>query len=225
MKQLETQFTQNDHLFTQVKRNDKAALYKRTNLEGGFVSYEVFAIKSKNDIEVYPNQTAMSRWAWCPVAEDRANNWFDRITKGDVVIPDIDPETGEALNSDNRSLDELPDVVVSTDTVQTQPVVVSTDDPTVPEDDIPVIDIPEVEATTDGGAVVTVAKVKKNKVLPNYNFPVGEFTQAQFANANGLPERGTVWGVLDKLVKDGKLNKVLKPLGKGRPSQIFTVKS
>ena len=229
MKQLETQFTQNDNVFTQVKRNDKAALYKRTNLEGGFVSYEVFAIKTKAEAEVYPNQTAMSRWAWCPVAEDRANLWFDRLTNGDVVIPEVDPETGEPLEAaDNRSLDELPDVIVSTDTVQTQPVVVANDDPTAPDVDVPVVEIPTVDVTPDGGAVVTVAKVVKNKVLPTYKFPnTAEWLRDDFAELNGMdhhPAHSDSYGPLAALVKAGKVVEVKKAkVGKGRPRSFYSV--
>ena len=228
MKQLETQFTQNDNVFVQVKRNDKAALYKRSTLEGGFVSYEVFAIKSKNDVEIYPNQTAMSRWAWCPVAEDRANLWFTRLTTGTVVIPEVDPETGDALEADNRSLDELPDVNVSVDTVQTQPVAVVVDDPTAPSVEVPVIDIPTVDMTPDGGAVVTVAKVAKNKVIPTYKFPnMAEWLRDDFAELNGMdhhPAHSDSYGPLASLVKAGKVVEVRKAkVGKGRPRSFYSV--
>ena len=238
MKTLETNFTLDNNQFTQIQRNDKAAIYKRETSEGTFVSFEVFAIRSKDGMEVYPNKIAMSRWAFCPVSEDRANNWFKKFTDGEIPIPDIDPMTGENNpTADNRSLDELPDVNVDINT-EIKSVVEDVINVEIPMDDnlsvvvdvpvvdspidIPVVDIPTVNLTPDGGAVVTVAKVKAPKSPVTWTIPIGEFTQAQFAVANGLPVRGVVWSRLDDLVKAGKLNEVLKQVAKGRPSQFFT---
>lgn len=231
MKQLETQFTQNDNVFTQLKRNDKAALYKRTNLEGGFVSYEVFAIKTKNGAEIYPNKIAvLKKWCYCPVAEDRANLWFDRFTNDEVTPAHVDPETGEPLEAaDNRSLDELPDVIVSTDVVTPTPtVVVVNDDPTAPDVEVPAVEIPVVDVTPDGGAVVTVAKVVKNKVLPTYKFPnTAEWLRDDFAELNGMdhhPAHSDSYGPLAALIKAGKVKELRKDkIGKGRPRSIYAV--
>lgn len=214
MKSLETTFTLDNHNFTQLKRNDKAALYKRETAEGTFVSFEVFAIMTKNDAEIYPNQRAVQmKWCFCPTSEDRANLWFDRFTNGDVVIPHVDPETGDPLEvADEQSLNEIPDVVVDTN-VETPAIEVPAVDPLA-------LDTPVVNPTPDGGAAVTVAKVTKSVVV--FNFPTGEFTQADFANANGLPERGVVWSKLDTLVQSGTLTKRFGKTGKGRPKAYFT---
>lgn len=254
MKQLENIVTiEGGHTATLVKRNDKAAIYKRETAEGQFVSFEVFALLTKDGMEIYPNQKAVqNRWCMCPTSEAKANTWFDRFTNGDVTIPNVDPVTGEPLEAaDTRSLDELPDVNVSVDVpapAVSEPVVVVTDipaepvavetpaepvvevptvevptvesDPTVPDVEVPTVEVPEVTATPDGGAVVTVAKVVNNVLT--MVIPTGEFTQAEFANANGLPERGVVWSKLDALVKLGKLSKRFGTTGKGRPKAFFT---
>lgn len=259
MKKLESIVTiEGGHTSTLVKRNDKSAIYRRETAEGQFVSFEVFAIMTKNGMEIYPNQTAVkNRWCMCPTSETKANTWFDRFTNGDVNIPNVDPVTGESIEKvDNRSIDELPDVNVSLDipaplgshdnpvmfsavdptdivSIPAEPVVVVTDilsesvavevpiveDPTAP-DDVPVVEVPEVTPTVDGGALVTVAKVTKAVVA--MVIPTGEFTQSEFATANGLPERGVVWSKLDTLVKAGTLSKRFGTTGKGRPKAFFT---
>lgn len=258
MKQLENILTIDaGHTATLVKRNDKAAIYKRETAEGQFVSFEVFAIMIKDGSEIYPNQKAVqNRWCVCPMTEAKANTWFDRFSNGEVTIPNVDPVTGESIEKvDNRSLDELPDVNVSID-ISTPVVVVNTvepadvveipevevilphgeivsapadsvpvvevptvEDPTAP-DDVPVVEIPEVTPTVDGGVTVTVAKV--NKGVVTMVIPTGEFTQAEFAVANGLPERGVVWSKLDTLVKAGTITKRFGSNGKGRPKAFFT---
>lgn len=240
MKQLETQFTNEDNQFTQIKRSNKAALYKRETMEGNFVSYEVFAVKSKNGQEVYPQKHAFGKWAWCPISIDKAEIYFNRIDSEETVIPNVDPETSEVIRdaSVEVELDDMPDVNVEGEIVKpiaipvdvSMETVETVEDPTVPADegggtptDDQVVDV-EVQPTTDGGAVVTVAKVKKEKAELVFVIPAGEFTQAQFAVANGLPERGVVWSRLDNLVKAGKLNKTLVKMGKGRPTQVFTEK-
>lgn len=225
MKQLETQFTLDNNNFTQVKRSAKAALYKRETLEGAFISFEVFSIKSKDGVEVYPNQTAAGKWCWCPIKAERAEKYFNNIDSGDIVVPDVDPITGEYVRSeeDNKSLEQ---VLAEADPA---PLIVTNIDPTAPAE-IPTPEVvmtdsptPEVTATADGGAVVEVAKVKKNRNTTNVQMviPSGEFTQAEFAKANGLPERGVVWGKLDALVQAGKLKKDFKQVGKGRPAAVY----
>jgi hypothetical protein len=245
MKQLENILTiDGGHVATLVKRNDKAAIYRRETADGDFVSFEVFALLAKDGMEIYPNQKAVqNRWCMCPMTEAKANTWFDRFSNGDVQIPNVDPVTGESLEKvDNRSLDELPDVNVSVDvpapvvviiatpvdalelpTVEESPVpaveLPAVEDPTAP-DDVPVVEIPEVTPTVDGGVAVTVAKV--NKGVVTMVIPTGEFTQAEFAIANGLPERGVVWSKLDALVKAGTIVKRFGSNGKGRPKAFFT---
>lgn len=267
MKQLENILTiEGGHIVTLVKRNEKAAIYKRETGDGQFVSFEVFAIMTKDGSEIYPNQKAVqNRWCMCPMTEAKANVWFDRFTNGDIIIPNVDPVTGESIEKvDNRSLDELPDVNVSVDVpapvvvietvtpadaVEIHTVMVEVDptdivsvptdsvpavdfdtvevpvetpvveDPTAPDEpEIPTVEIPE--ATVDGGVAVTVAKVTKGVVT--MVIPTGEFTQAEFAIANGLPERGVVWSKLDTLVKSGTLSKRFGTTGKGRPKAFFT---
>lgn len=74
-------------------------------------------------------------------------------------------------------------------------------------------------AAAMSGANVSV----KNNNGQTYKFPKGEFTQAQFASANGMPKRGTVWFKLDELVQNGVLNKTIRN-GKGHPKAFFTVR-
>ncbi len=232
--------------FTQIKRSDKAALYKRETAEGAFITFEVFAIKAKNDVEVYPNEDAMSKWAWCPISQTRAETYFKRINDGEIAIPNVDPETSEMIPLENDpSLEELmaqDDPIVTTAVIVQAPVVeipvdVLVEDPTAPTatqhsvetaitanaDVSPIpLTIPDVTPLVDGSAAVTVAKVTKTKVQPTMVIPTGSFTQAQFAVANGLPERGIVWSKLDFLVQNGKLNKTMQKMGRGRPAAVFT---
>lgn len=239
MNKLETNFTLDNNNFTQLKRTDTAALYKRETPEGTLVSYEVFAVKTKDGSEVYPNSNAFGgnfKWAWAPISQDRANVLFDRLANNEVVVPDVDPITGEMNRPENDP--SLEEVLASEDPTPVQEIVneppvgwteipagletpVVSETPAVLEDPT-VVETPSVDVTPDGGAVVTVAKVKKEKVIPTMNIPSGEFTQAEFARANGLPERGVVWSRLDSLVQAGKLSKVLKQIGKGRPKAFFT---
>lgn len=186
MKQLENILTlDGGHTATLVKRNDKAAIYRRETAEGQFVSFEVFAIMTKDGAEIYPNQKAVqNRWCTCPTSEAKANTWFDRFVNGEVVIPNVDPVTGEPLEvADNRSLDELPDVNVSVDIPA--PVVVVTDispegavdnpiilpavDTTeivsVPVDSVPAVEVPAVEDPTAPDEVPTV-EVPEVEVTP-----------------------------------------------------------
>jgi hypothetical protein len=216
MKQLETNFTLDNHHFTQIKRNDKAAMYRRETTDGHFVSFEVFMLMTKDGAEIYPNQKAVvNKWCFCPVAESRANIWFDRITNGDIPVPSVDPVTGEHIESEISTLPDEP-VSVETPVAEVLPEVSTVETPVDPLHTEKVV--AEVVTTPDKGAAVVVAKVKNDKV---YVIPTGEFTQAGFANANGLPERGIVWSILDKLVKSGKLSKELRKMGRGRPSQVF----
>jgi hypothetical protein len=226
MKQLDTQFTLDNHNFTQVKRSSKAAIYKRQTIEGKFISFEVFSIKSKDGAEVYPNVTAVGKWCWAPIKLERAEKYFNGLDCGDIVVPDVDPATGDYIRSesDDKSLEQ---VLAEADPA---PLVVTNVDPTAPavvvvNEEVVMTDspAPEVTATVDGGAVVEVVKVKKVRNVTNVQMviPQGEFTQAQFAQANGLPERGVVWGKLDNLVREGKLKKDFKQVGKGRPAAIF----
>jgi hypothetical protein len=55
-----------------------------------------------------------------------------------------------------------------------------------------------------------------------YVIPAGEFTQAGFAEANGMELRGRVYGVLQAQVTKGLVKSLgLKKVGKGRPTAFF----
>ena len=85
----------NPHFFQQVKRNDVAAIYKRTiEATGHFVGYEVFQVKVlpkgtqiyqkvlEDDMEKYPGTSAFGRAnAWFCINMERATNYFEQITR------------------------------------------------------------------------------------------------------------------------------------------------
>lgn len=252
INQLPETIVQGSYTLTQIKRTDRVAMYKREDESGNFTNYEIFATLHKNGQEFYPTPAAFGKWAWAPVSEERANTYYDRVENGDVVIPNVDPETSELIPLDNDpSLEELmaQEDVVSTpipleDAAELADGMIEegalpsvVDEPTVEVSLVEeVVEAPKVEevaaeeivggGTTPIESVVVetkVAKVRKPRVEKEYQYPTGEFTQAQFAVANGMPERGAVWGVLDKLVNSGKITKVLKQVGKGRPTQFFTI--
>jgi len=256
MKQLLNTFVADDNTFTQLERTDKAALYERKTLEGVLVSYEVFAVKTKNDTEVYPQKNAFGKWAWNASSDAKANVLFDRLNEGVVTVMEVDPETGEAIRAENEQTYEQlmaePDVTATNDVNETP---FSLEDPTAPvvADEVKT----EVQPTVESGVVATVTEVKpvkavkptkvkavkvksvkpakvakvktpkvvvpKTKVALSMNIPVGEFTQAQFAVANNMPLRGSVWGRLDALKTEGKIQLVeMRKLGKGRATAIYS---
>lgn len=269
MKKLPSQFEAENQKFSQVKRSDKAALYKRENPDGSLVSYEVFAVRTKNGSEVYPNKTAFGKgeftWAWCPIELAKAEQLYamaDKAGTADGFVPmwdNIDPETGERveLSEEQESVitEAFPvpvegEKMVATVSVENVNLTDTTTETETPAEDIveptEIMPTGEPQSTPDGGAVVPVLEVGKKEVKKTekkakgktpkkdskektvktevkYKFPKGEFTQADFARANGLPERGVVWSKLDKLVQGKVLSKKLKKLGRGRPSQIFTL--
>ncbi len=228
---LEQKIMSNDQQFvlTQIKRTNKAAMYKREGLDGSFVCYEVFAIMTKNGNEVYPNPSSFNKWAWCPVSEERANQWYDRLNKGEIVIPQVDPETSEPISLEkDPSLDEI---MSETDpiTEETQPVVPVTEQtPVIEQKTEPVVENvvedptipPIVEKTMDNKPAVTVAKVSKTKV--QMIIPSGEFTQAQFAQMNGLPERGVVFGKIQTEIRHNRIKMIeQRKINRGRPTNIY----
>lgn len=227
MKQLDTKLTlENNDVSTQIKRSDKAALYKRETPEGQFVSYEVFAIKSKNDAEVYPNKTAFGRgimtWAWCPIDLNRAEVYYNRLENGEVLLAQVDPETGEIIpNTETPSAGDVEvSLEVPTDGTITQAEIS-------PEEDIIQPPQPTVQTTPDGGAVVSVAKVTPKKVTTHFKFPKGEWLRDDFAKLNGMahhPAHSDSYGPLMQLVKAGKVKEVRKEKrGPGKPRSIYTV--
>jgi hypothetical protein len=220
MKQLPIQFggTESD-TFTQIARSDKGAIYKRETPEGAFNSFEVFGILTKDDEEIYPQKHAFGKWAWTLISEDRANTYLERINAGDIVIPAYDPTTSEMPSQENDlSLEEL----LAQDEVSLDPTAPSTPPVETPILDVTLPTLPEVAPTADGGAVVTVAKVKKEKAPAiDYIIPSGEFSQKDFAHANNIPER-PLWGKINRLVESGKIVKVLRADGKGRSKAFYT---
>jgi uncharacterized membrane protein len=81
----------------------------------------------------------------------------------------------------------------------------------------------EVEATeVVGDVVVPVVEVKK-KNDTTWVIPQGEFTQADFAKANGLPERGTVYNILQSVINKGIVKLAdRRKIGGGRPTSFYT---
>lgn len=245
MNVLPPEFTKDNFKFVQVKRNGKAAMYARQNPDGSTVNFEVFALKSKNNNEIYPGQHAFGVWAWAPLTQGRADIYFDRITSEETVIPDVDPETGEVNSGPNVALDDMPDV--NEDPTLPHPVPpllpltsnvsISTEPESVPDgwdrieagtDQTPVevadpVTPPTVQATPDGGAVVEVVKVRKGRVAAAITFPVGEFTKVQFAEHNGMQE-GNAYVRLMKEIEAGKVKLVRSEkltAGRGRPTAIY----
>jgi hypothetical protein len=72
-----------------------------------------------------------------------------------------------------------------------------------------------------GAVLVTVAEVKKNEKI-NWVIPMGEFTQTQFAEANGLPVRGTVYNTIQSLINKGMIKIARREkLSGGRPTVLY----
>lgn len=82
------------------------------------------------------------------------------------------------------------------------------------------VDVESTEVVED--VLVPVVEVKKKNdatwVIPN-----GEFTQADFAKANGLPERGTVYNILQSVINKGLVKLIdRRKIGGGRPTSFFS---
>jgi len=248
MKKLENTFEKDSNKFSLVARDEKAAMYLRKTLEDTLVCYEVFSIKSKNNEEIYPEAHAFGKWAWAPKSMDRAQTYFDRISKGEIVIPDVDPTTSEMIPLENdMSLEEMMaesevenvsqpvenvvvESVVTTIPVETTveptieiPIVVNSPVETV-ETPVETTDKVEVTPTNDGGVLVTVAKVKKDKVT--YLYPTGEFLRNDFAKMNGMdhtPPHSDSYGPLMAEIKAGRVVELRKEkMGKGKPRSIYS---
>jgi hypothetical protein len=227
MKQLDTKLTlENNDISTQIKRSNKAAIYKRETPEGQFVSYEVFAIKTKNGAEVYPKKIAFGRgtmtWAWCPIDLKRAEVYYNRLENEEIRLAQVDPETGEIIP--DVETPSVTDVEVSLE-LPANEVITQTD--TAPKDDIIQPPQPTVQTTPDGGAVVSVAKVTPKKITTHFKFPKGEWLRDDFAKMNGMahhPAHSDSYGPLMQLVKAGKVKEVRKEKrGPGKPRSIYTV--
>lgn len=68
----------------------------------------------------------------------------------------------------------------------------------------------------------TVSPVVSPKSHLSVTVPTGEFTQAQFAVVNGMPERGSVYNVIKNLLNNGTLKESRRvQYGKGRPTCLY----
>ena len=101
IKTLDTTFQANYNgtgtsTFTQIKRNDKVAIYVR-QWEDGHKVWEVFTIKTlkagaqifnqtlSEDTEMYPGTSAFGRSAWSCNSLERAEYRFDVLTNGETA--------------------------------------------------------------------------------------------------------------------------------------------
>ena len=95
MKKLETEFVMNadkrgDNTFKQIKRTDKVAMYRRFDMEGRGLEWEVFAIKvAGGDVfgrhydkyEQYPGAAAFGRHAYSLASEEAAERIYAELVK------------------------------------------------------------------------------------------------------------------------------------------------
>lgn len=113
MKLLEKEFTQNadkrgNNKFVQVKRNDTAAIYRRYAMDGRPLEFEVFTIRQAGGCEIfgkhydryeaYPGAAAFGKTAWSTPFEDRANEIFEMLTKGDKPGQSTEPSVVRVKN-------------------------------------------------------------------------------------------------------------------------------
>lgn len=97
MKLLETEFVQNsdkrgDNKFVQIKRNEFAAMYRRFDMDGVALEFEVFAVKVAGGTEIfgryydkyeqYPGASAWGRTAFTAITEGQAERIYQEITDG-----------------------------------------------------------------------------------------------------------------------------------------------
>ena len=116
MKMLQKEFTANydkcgNHKFTQIRKENGVAIYKRTRPDGSLKGYEVFIVKTrkkgdklpgglveKEDRECYPGAAAFGRHAYDCKTEDSAEERFEELVrkvKGATVEPgDVEDTEG-----------------------------------------------------------------------------------------------------------------------------------
>lgn len=179
----QTQFITNadstgDHIFTQVKREGKVAIYRRNRVkDGALFGFEVVILKHikagaplpggnvvENDYESYPGVNAFGKTAWFCKDETAALDRFEEVND--------EP----AMASDDNETETLP-----------------------------------------------IVEVIVNKTFtPNFNIPTGTFTQAQFATVNNMPPRGSVYNVIQSLIRNGTIREDSRvKMGGGRPTTLF----
>lgn len=114
MKKLENQFTMNadkvgDNIFTQIKREGKVAIYKRSRLNGEVKSYEVFIIKTvekgaplpngktvEETYESYPGAASFGKTAYDCKTLDSAEERFVELM---VKVKNSDDAKKEAIKT------------------------------------------------------------------------------------------------------------------------------
>jgi len=114
MKMLQKEFTANydkcgNHKFTQIRKENGVAIYKRTKADGSVKGYEVFIVKTrkkgdklpgglveKEDRECYPGAAAFGRHAYDCKTEAAADERFEQLVrKVTGVATDEDTVEGE----------------------------------------------------------------------------------------------------------------------------------
>lgn len=95
---LQRQFVTNadscgDNLFTQIERSGNFAIYKRSNMDGRVLGFEVVTVKTvkagtvfskgakptESDYESYPGGKAFGKYAWFCLKEEHAFDRFDKL--------------------------------------------------------------------------------------------------------------------------------------------------
>lgn len=118
MKTLETNFTTNadksgEHRFIQLRKENNVAMYRRENLQGNLVGFEVFLFKTiiagsplpgggtvTETYESYPGGKAFGRNAWFiggNGAEQRANERYNQLVQGGLKTENEPEETEETV--------------------------------------------------------------------------------------------------------------------------------
>jgi len=115
MKMLQKEFTANydkcgNHKFTQIRKENGVAIYKRTKADGSVKGYEVFIVKTrkkgdklpgglveKEDRECYPGAAAFGRHAYYCKTEEAADDRYEHLVR--KVMGVVTAEDKEAENT------------------------------------------------------------------------------------------------------------------------------
>ncbi len=201
-------FTGKDRLtYTQLKRNEKAAVYERSR-DGKPYDYEAFLIKIKKagvyklpkgktqtlveDTEQYPSSSQFGFVAWSYGNVGMAMHRFHELTHGKVN--EIIDETGAAKDVD----DDVEDGVA----------------PEVKSDSV-------VEPPVNASPIIKVDDAKPYKG-PDLVIPVGEFSTRQLAAHNNV-DYTAAFLFRKELERTGKIkfSRKQKAEGRGKPTDIF----